>query len=97
MSYSLAITRMFARNPNLPYHRSVFKREITPLHQLYFNVVHKMITPRKERHTEVNYLDFTLIELLNTGVKINFPSLIIKHMQRVLLKDEKGHVLPYGF
>lgn len=49
-----------------------------------------------QRRTEVNILDLTLMELLNTGVRIDFPSLIIKHMHRVLNQDKNWHVLPYG-
>lgn len=52
-----------------------------------------MITLRKERFTEANYLDFTLKELLDTKVKVNLLRLIIKHMQRVLLMDEKNCML----
>lgn len=68
------------------------------IHQLYFDMVHKMIIPRKEKRTEANYLDLTLIELLDTNVKISLLSFIIKHMQRILLKDDKkAHALAYGF
>lgn len=64
---------------------------------MYFDVINKMITPHKERCTEVNYLDLILMELIDTGVKINWPSLIINHIQCALLKDEKGNALSYGF
>lgn len=37
------------------------------------------------------------MELLDTEVKIDLPRLMIKHMQRVLLKDGKVHALPYEF
>lgn len=47
---------------------------------MYFDVINKMITPHKERCTEVNYLDLILMELIDTGVKINWPSLIINHI-----------------
>lgn len=68
---------------------------MSPLHQFYFDVVHKVIVPRKETHSEENFLDFTLMELLDTEVKIDLPKLIIKHMQRVLINNAKGHALPY--
>lgn len=70
---------------------------MSPLHQLYFDVVHKILIPRKVRRTKANYLDLTVMEILDTEVKIDLPSLIIKHMQRVLSKDENGHALPYAF
>lgn len=38
------------------------------------------------------------MELFDTMVKIDLASLIIKHMQMVLLKnDKKAHDLPWGF
>lgn len=42
-----------------------------------------------------SFLDVTLMELLDTEVRINLPQLILKHMQRVLLKEIIGHALPY--
>lgn len=61
-------------------------------------MVHKIIIPREERRTKPNYLDLTLIELLDTNVKMNLPNLIIKHMQRVILKDDKNaHAIASGF
>lgn len=68
---------------------------MSPLHQLYFDVVNKIVLPRKERCTEENFLDLTFMELLDTEVIIDLPRLIIKHMQRILLKDTKEHVFPY--
>lgn len=56
-----------------------------------------MIVPRKERCTKANFLDLNIMELLDTKVRIDFPRLMIKNMQRVLFKDGKGHVLPYEF
>ena len=73
------------------------KNEMSSLYQLYFDVVHKMILPRKERHTVASFLDLTLMELLDSEIPIDLPQLIIKHMQRVLVKDTNGHALPYQF
>lgn len=70
---------------------------MSPLHQLYFNVVLKLILPKKEKCTEVNFLDLTLMEILDTQVKIDLSKLIIKHMQRTLIKDVVEHSLPYEF
>lgn len=61
-------------------------------------MVHKIITTCKERRTKENYLDLTLIEILDIEVKFKLPSQIIKHLQRVLIKDaKKAHGLLYGF
>lgn len=60
--------------------------------------MHKILIPRKERITEASYLDLTIMELFDTKVEINIPRFIIKHMQRILLKDDKkAHALAYRF
>ncbi|KAM3304224.1 hypothetical protein P3S67_015256 [Capsicum chacoense] len=73
------------------------KNEMSSLYQLYFDVIHKMILLRQERRTVASFLDLTLIELLDSEIPIDIPQLIIKHMQRVLVKDKNGHALPYQF
>lgn len=70
---------------------------MSPLHQLYFDVVHKIILHRKEERVEVNYVDMNLIELLDFEVKIYLPRLILKHINRMLHQDEHGYSLAYGF
>lgn len=37
------------------------------------------------------------MELLDIVVKIDLPRLDIKHIHRVLLRDDKGHALSYAF
>ncbi|KAG5610692.1 hypothetical protein H5410_021973 [Solanum commersonii] len=56
-----------------------------------------VISTRKQPCTKDNFLDLTLIELLETEVTIDLPLLIIKHMHMLLHQDENGHSLPYGF
>ncbi|KAM3268455.1 hypothetical protein P3S67_031396 [Capsicum chacoense] len=80
LASALDICIKFSGNPPLVKHRRVFKKEISPLHQLYFDVVHKMILSRKERKTVASLLDLTLMELLDTEVRIGLPRLILKHM-----------------
>lgn len=77
LASALDITRKFYGNPHLT------------LHKLYFEVVHKIITPRKERRTEANYLELSLMELLDTEVYLDFLILMIRQMHRVLIKDDK--------
>ncbi|KAM3249812.1 hypothetical protein P3L10_011582 [Capsicum annuum] len=89
------VSQKFSGNPHLLNHRRVLKQEMYSLHQLYFDIVHKIITPRKDRRNVANFLDLTLMELLDTKVQIDLPRLIIQHMQKVLLKDVNGHVIPY--
>lgn len=94
---ALDISRKFSGNPLLPSHRRVMKNEMSPLYQFYFDVVHKIILPRQERRTVASFLDLTLMELLDSEIPIDLLQLIIKHMQRVLVKDTNGHALPYQF
>ncbi|KAF3632411.1 hypothetical protein FXO38_26174 [Capsicum annuum] len=42
---------------------------MSPLHQLYFNVVYKIIIPRKKRITEDKYIDLTIMELIDTKLR----------------------------
>lgn len=51
----------------------------------------------KGMKVEDNYLDLTLMELLETDVLINLPSLILKYMQRVLTQDKIGMHYPIAF
>ncbi|XP_060182244.1 uncharacterized protein LOC132611901 [Lycium barbarum] len=39
----------------------------------------------------------TLMELLDTKVQINLPSLMLQHMRRITLQENRGHGLAYGF
>ncbi|KAG5595672.1 hypothetical protein H5410_036904 [Solanum commersonii] len=94
---ALSISRKFSSKPNLTHHCGVDKNEMSPLHQFYFDVVHKIILQRKQCRTKANFLDLTLKELLDTEVPIDLPTLIIKYMCKVLYQDENGHALPYGF
>ncbi|KAH0650447.1 hypothetical protein KY284_030359 [Solanum tuberosum] len=96
-SSALAISRKFSSKPNLTHHRCVEKNEISLVQQLYFNVVHKIIIQRKLRRTQANFLDLTIMELLDTEVLIDLPSLIIKNMHMVLNQEKHGHAFLYGF
>ncbi|KAG5600532.1 hypothetical protein H5410_031902 [Solanum commersonii] len=62
---ALSISCKFFSKPNLTHHRGVDKNEMSMLHKLYFDVVHKIILPRKQRRTKANFLDLTLMELLD--------------------------------
>lgn len=44
-----------------------------------------------------SFLNLTLMELLDTKVRIDLPRLILNHMQRVLLEEVNRHALPYQF
>ncbi|WMV58621.1 hypothetical protein MTR67_052006 [Solanum verrucosum] len=96
-SSALSICRKFSSKHNLTHYHCIEKNEMSPLHKLYCDVVHKIILQRKQCWMQANFLDITLMELLDTKVLIDLPSLIISHMHRVLNQDKNGHALPYGF
>ncbi|KAH0651785.1 hypothetical protein KY284_031697 [Solanum tuberosum] len=62
----LSISKKFSSKPNLTHNRGFDKNEMSSQHQLYFDVVHKIFLQRKQRSTKANFLDLTLMELLDT-------------------------------
>ncbi|MCD7461776.1 hypothetical protein HAX54_047094 [Datura stramonium] len=38
-----------------------------------------------------------LVELLDGGIQINCPSLMISHLTKMVMKKKQNHSLPYGF
>lgn len=44
-----------------------------------------------------NYLDIALMELLISKVQINLHKLILNHIQKICVNDEKRYGLGYGF
>lgn len=68
LAFTLEISRKLFSDPYLFHHCRVLKREMSPVHQLYFDVVPKMILLRKERSTEENFLDLSPMEILDTNV-----------------------------
>ncbi|KAH0748894.1 hypothetical protein KY290_028126 [Solanum tuberosum] len=84
---ALEICRRFSNDPTLNEYTKVDKGAMLPLHLL----------PRKQKRTEANYLDLTLMELLLSKIQINLPGLILNHIHGlcVFVKKERG--LAYGF
>lgn len=83
--------------PTLTEYTTIDKGAILTLHKLLFDVVHKIIIPRKQKRTEANYLDLTLMELLLSKLQINLHALILSHIHGVCVLDEKKRALAYGF
>ncbi|KAH0750773.1 hypothetical protein KY290_030005 [Solanum tuberosum] len=53
-SSTLSISQKFSSQPNMTHHRCVGKNEMSPMYQLYFDVVHNIILHRKQRRTVLN-------------------------------------------
>ncbi|KAH0644500.1 hypothetical protein KY284_032384 [Solanum tuberosum] len=94
---ALDIVRKFFNDPTVEDYSRVDKRAMLPLHRLLFDVVHKIILPRKQKLTESNYLDLTLMELLLSRHPINLPQLMLFHIHSICVEDNKLHALGYGF
>lgn len=70
---------------------------MSTFHKLLFDMVHKVLVPRKENRTKANYFDLTIMELLVTKVQINFLKLILCHINRICVDDNSNHGLGYDF
>ncbi|KAG5589643.1 hypothetical protein H5410_040157, partial [Solanum commersonii] len=91
------IVRKFLNDPTVEDYSRVDKWDMLPLHRLLFDMVHKIILPRKQKCTEANYLDLTLMELLLLRHPINLPQLMLFHIHSICVEDNKLHALGYGF
>ncbi|KAH0641808.1 hypothetical protein KY290_033422 [Solanum tuberosum] len=94
---ALDIVHKFLNDPTVEDYSRVDKGAMLPLHRLLFDVVHKIILPRKQKRTEANYLDLTLMELLLSRHPINLPQLMLFHIHSICVEDNKLHALGYGF
>lgn len=83
LASALGISMKFSGDPLFVHHRRVLKSEMSPIHKLYFDVVHKILIPQNKHRTKSNFLDLILMELFDTKVKIDLPTLVIKHMHCV--------------
>ncbi|KAL2932613.1 ATP synthase subunit beta mitochondrial [Bienertia sinuspersici] len=62
---------------------------LSPLGKLLFNVVRRTVFPRTQKRGEASLLDCAVIYCLMFNVQINFPSLMISHMDRTVPSDLK--------
>lgn len=70
--------------------RKVLKGEMEPFHKLLYEVVHKGVVPGGERQHEEIFWDMGLVNALDQVEPINWPALMIKHMERVV-DPKPGH------
>ncbi|KAG5605679.1 hypothetical protein H5410_027171 [Solanum commersonii] len=74
-----------------PRDRKVLKREMSPFHKLMFELVHKGILPRGERRHEASFRDIGIAHALENKDPIDWPSLMIKQMARVIDRKPGVH------
>ena len=66
---------------------------LSPLHKLLYNIARRFVLPCNSKRSEVNLRDATLIYYLANHIKINFPSLMISHLNDCI---EKIYLVGYG-
>ena len=59
---------------------------LSPLHKLLYNIARRFILPRNSKRSEVSLRDATLIYCMVNNIKINFPSLMISHLNDCIAK-----------
>ena len=57
---------------------------LSPLGKLMFNVVRRTVFPRTQKRGEANLLDCVVIYCLVFNVQVNFPSLMISHLDHTV-------------
>lgn len=76
--------------------RKVFKAEMPPFLKLLFEVMHKVILPRGERRHEVIFFYMGIAHTIDLQELIDWPTLIMLHMARIVDPTEGPHQLAYG-
>ncbi|KAK4716081.1 hypothetical protein R3W88_014419 [Solanum pinnatisectum] len=89
------LTSKFTQGRVIILPMKVLKGEMSSFHKLVFEVVHKGILPRGERSHEASFRDMGIGNALENIDPIDWPSLMIKHMARVV-DPKKPHQLAYG-
>lgn len=75
----------------------VHKKALLPVYQLLFELVNKVLLPRAERRSITSKSDLYLMEALDEFRSINWPAIMIEHIQKVAAFKDGNHGLPYGF
>ena len=67
--------------------------DLTPLNKLLFNLVKKFVVPRTQKKNELSFLDMTIVFCMSKKLKINFPSLMMQHLEHTV---PRGYKVGYG-
>ncbi|KAF3643033.1 hypothetical protein FXO38_20814 [Capsicum annuum] len=94
LASALGISMKFSGDPLFVHHRRVLKSEMSPIHKLYFDVVHKILIPQNKHRTKSNFIDLILMELFDTKLALVFKeySFPIQVWSLRTTKDEIGIV-----
>ncbi|KAL2470972.1 Uncharacterized protein Adt_39108 [Abeliophyllum distichum] len=69
--------------------------QLTLTCRVLHNIIAHIIVPRKGHHDEVNHYDVFLLDSILLGRKLDFPYIMIQHMNSVL-SGTRPKALPYG-
>ncbi|KAL2486954.1 Uncharacterized protein Adt_31710 [Abeliophyllum distichum] len=69
--------------------------QLTLTCRVLHNIITHIIVPRKGHHDEVNHYDVFLLDSILLGRKLDFPYIMIQHMNSVLI-GSRPKALPYG-
>ncbi|KAL2480372.1 Uncharacterized protein Adt_33338 [Abeliophyllum distichum] len=69
--------------------------QLTLTCRVLHNIIAHIIVPRKGHHDEVNHYDVFLLDSILLGRKLDFPYIMIQHMNSVL-SGSRSKALPYG-
>ncbi|KAL2474610.1 Uncharacterized protein Adt_35346 [Abeliophyllum distichum] len=69
--------------------------QLTLTCRVLHNIIAHIIVPRKGHHDEVNHYDVFLLDSILLGRKLDFPYIMIQHMNSVL-SGSRPKALPYG-
>uniref|UniRef100_A0A0V0IFL3 Putative ovule protein n=1 Tax=Solanum chacoense TaxID=4108 RepID=A0A0V0IFL3_SOLCH len=85
------LTSKFSQGRVTPRDRKVLKGKKSPFHKLMFELVHKGILPRGERRHEASFRDMGIAHALENKDHIDWTSLMIKQMARVIDPKPGAH------
>nr|XP_010312904.1 delphilin-like [Solanum lycopersicum] len=76
--------------------QTVLKGIMRSLHKLLFEIVHKVILPRGHQRHIASIRDMGLMNALECKERIDWPTLIIKHLARIVDPKLGSHQLAFG-
>jgi len=90
------LTSKFSQGQITARSRKVLKGEMSPVHKLLFEFVHKGVFPRGKRRHEASLRDMGIAHALENKDPIDCLSLVTKHMARVTDPKPGAHQLAFG-
>ncbi|KAK4706755.1 hypothetical protein R3W88_033719 [Solanum pinnatisectum] len=90
------LTSKFSQGRASTRARKVLKGEMAPFHKLLFEIVHKGILPKRHRGYKACLRDIGIAHALENIEPIDWPSLMIKDMARIVDPQPSSYQLAYG-